>query len=265
MPKKKFSHAERYSVWLHNQRRCWWCEVPLRLAEVTVDHVIPEFLEETPEKLSKLLSEYDLPKDFQVNGFENWLPAHSHCNSEKSTRVFKLVPAYRPVFSHLIRTSAKAKRTADAVKRNVVKDKLLVKLATAIDENEVSLTDLTDFLDLFGVQSNVPTSQLAQGSSCFKLDNGYWLRREDIAAEGFCDCERSTCVGQDEKVYCYFPSHLSSWVIGRRLYHRCYDEIIQCPRCSATHRRGYVGRAGSCARPYSDQEHQVDTQGSEAK
>jgi len=176
-----------------------------------------------------------------------------------------MVPAYRPVFSHLIRTAAKAKRTADAVKRDVAKDKLLVKLATAIDENEMSLTDLTDFLDLFGVESHASTGQLPKGPVYFRLDNGYWIRRNEIATEGLCNCERATCVEQDEKVYCYFPSHLSPWVIGRRLYHRCYDELVQCPRCSTTHKRGYIGRAGSCASPYSDQEHQVDTQGTETK
>ncbi len=259
MLKQRFTHAERYSVWMHNERRCWLCEIPLRLAEVTVDHVIPESLENTPDRLLALLTEYDLPHGFRINGFENWLPAHAHCNADKSARVFKMVPAYRPIFDRLIRIAPAAQRTADAVKRNVAKDKLLVKVATAIDGHELSLTDLTDFLRFFGVATLPIGQQPSENSSFFQLDNGYWLRREEIVAEGLCSCEREACVGQDKKVYCYFSGLLSAWVVGRHLYQRCYDEMIQCPRCSARHRRGYIGRAGSCANPYSDQEHQVDT------
>lgn len=149
MPKYRFSPAQRYAIWLHHEQRCWFCEEPLRLADVTVDHVIPESMQDAPEQLSSLLVDYDLPVSFQINGYENWLPTHSRCNSEKSSRVFKMVPAYRPLFDHLIRTAAAVGRTAAAVKRNVTKDKIFAKLATAIDEGDLSLTDLSDFLKLF--------------------------------------------------------------------------------------------------------------------
>jgi hypothetical protein len=259
MSKYRFSHAQRYAVWLHHEQRCWLCEVPLRLAEVTVDHVIPESMQETPEKFAALLLDYDLPDSFRTDGYENWLPAHSKCNAEKSAKVFKMVPAYRPVFDHLVRNAGVVKRTAEAVRQNTSKDKLLARLASAIDGNSISLTDLADFIALFGAEF-ISGKQLTQGqSSFFKLDNGYWMKRDEIVSEGLCCCEREACVGHNERVYCYFSRHLSSWVQTTRLYHRCYDEIIRCPRCTAMHRRGYVGRAESCGRPFSDQEYQVDT------
>lgn len=259
MPKHRFTIAERYAVWLHHQRRCWLCEVPLRLAEVTVDHVIPESLAERPAQLAALLEDHDLPADFRINGFENWLPAHAHCNTAKSTRVFRMVPAHQPIFDRLIRTSAAAQRTADAVRRNVSKDKLLAKIAAAIDLDAISLTDLTEFLALFGVESRATSQGSAHAAPFVKLDNGYWLRTDEIAAEGTCACERAACVGKDRKVYCYFSRHLPAWVIGKRLYHRCYDEMVPCTRCEFTHKRGHIGKEGVCAKPYSNQEYLVDT------
>jgi hypothetical protein len=259
MSKYRFSYAQRYAVWLHHQQRCWLCEVPLRLAEVTVDHVIPESVEKTPGRLAALLLEYDLPDSFRTNGYQNWLPAHSKCNAEKSAKVFKMVPAYRLIFDHLIGTAGDVERTVDTVGGNRSKDKLLVKLASGIAAGSISLTDLTDFIAIFGVELVSGTQPTLDQGSFLKLDNGYWVKRNEIIAEGLCCCERETCVGHDERVYCYFPSHLSSWVQRTRLYYRCYDEIIRCPRCSEMHRRGYIGREGSCCRPFSDQEHQVDT------
>lgn len=260
MSKFRFTRAQRYAVWLHHEQRCWLCEVPLRLADVTVDHVIPESMEDEPEKLATLFVDYDLPDTFQINGYENWLPAHSKCNSEKSSKVFKMVPAYRPVFDHLIRGAAAVKRSAENVKRNTSKDKLLAKIASAIDENILSITDLIDFFTFFGIE-NYSEKQTSQGnnSSIFRLDNGYWIKKNEVVSEGLCKCNRQTCVGHNKKVYCYFPSHLSNWVQKAGLYHRCYDEVIQCPRCSEMHKRGYIGRSGSCGQPFSDQGHQVDT------
>jgi hypothetical protein len=259
MPKYRFTIAERYSVWLHHERRCWLCEEPLRLAEVTIDHVIPESFLGKPVELAALLKDHDLPENFRINGFENWLPAHAHCNTAKSARVFRMVPAHQLLFDRLIRTSGAAQRTAEAVRRNVSKDKLLAKVASAIDRDAISLTDLTEFLALFGFESRAMSQVGARAAPFVKLDNGYWLRTDEIAAEGPCACERAACVDKNRKVYCYFSRHLSAWVIGKRLYHRCYDEMVQCPRCSAIHPRGHIGRAGRCAKPYSDQAHLVDT------
>lgn len=79
-----------------------------------------------------------------------------------------------------------------------------------------------------------------------------------ILAEGPCVCERRACVGSDSKMYCYWRVGLSEWVIKKKLYWRCYDEKILCPRCPAKHMRGHVGKLGVCSSPYRDQAQQTD-------
>ncbi|WP_437549673.1 CHAT domain-containing protein [Sorangium sp. So ce367] len=82
------------------------------------------------------------------------------------------------------------------------------------------------------------------------LDDGSVVLPQEVVAEGQCRCERNACVGFDRKVYCYFKSGLSKWVIVKNLYWRCYDEIIRCPRCRRQHKRGHVGRPRICRVPY---------------
>jgi 5-methylcytosine-specific restriction endonuclease McrA len=261
MLKYRFNSAQRYAIWLHNEQRCWLCHEPLRIAETTVDHVIPESMLKSPDALSRLIEDQGLPASFQVNGYENWLPAHQHCNSAKSDRVFKMAPSHRLLLDRLIGQAKDVERAALSIRSNVAKDKILIKVAHAIDKGVLSITDVSDFLGAFGLETGFAGSDFSAQSRFLRLDNGYWVRRDAIAGEGLCNCERSACVGQAEKVYCYFPANLSAWVVRKRLFHRCYDEIVRCPRCREMHRRGYIGREGSCARPYSDQISQVDTRG----
>src|SRR5690349_17600689 len=86
MQKHVFTEAERYAVWLHHGKRCWLCLEPLDLVAATVDHVVAESLTDDPTALQETIELYKLPATFNVNSFENWLPAHNHCNQSKSKR-----------------------------------------------------------------------------------------------------------------------------------------------------------------------------------
>src|SRR4051812_14466396 len=112
MKKYVFSHAERYAVWLNHERRCWLCLEPLRLIETTVDHVIAENLLEDNDKRMQVILQYGLPSSFNINGFENWLPCHNHCNQKKGTMEFPFVPGNRVILDRLMRLAPQVQRTA---------------------------------------------------------------------------------------------------------------------------------------------------------
>jgi hypothetical protein len=96
------------------------------------------------------------------------------------------------------------------------------------------------------------------GATPFVFDDGSSALPEEIAEEGPCQCERLACVDRTQKVYCRWTRDLPAWVIRKRLYRRCYDEFVVCPRCRQTHKRGHIGRLGNCGTPYVDQEGQSD-------
>ena len=85
------------------------------------------------------------------------------------------------------------------------------------------------------------------------LDDGSVVLPTEIVWEGVCECDRESCVDEHQKVHCYFKKGLSRWVIRKRLYQHCYDELVRCPRCRRKHKRGHIGRRVGCNKPYTQQ------------
>ena len=88
-----------------------------------------------------------------INGYENWLPAHNDCNQRKSSTPFDFAPIYRPIFERLLQQAARVERTANSIKFDAAKDKILGRLLVALDEGEVSPIEVSDILNTFGVVS----------------------------------------------------------------------------------------------------------------
>jgi len=251
--KRRFTYAERYAVWSVHERRCWLCREPLRLIETTIDHVLPESLLNDQKRLKTALEYYGLPSNFKINGFENWLPCHNHCNQAKASAPFEAVPATMVSLLRAIQRAPEVQRLSDSIRANVAKDELFAKIFVALEQETVSLADLQELLA--DIDSPLPSPR--DLSEIVLLDDGRWVFRSDIASEGVCRCERNNCVDSSTKIHCIFPRSLSAWVINKGLYWKCYDEIVPCPRCGERHKRGHIGRAGRCGRPYADQERQI--------
>ena len=215
----------------------------MRLGETTVDHIIPESLLNNDNKRQEIFEIYGLNKEFNINGFENWLPAHNKCNQKKGASVFKYIPLNAFILEGTISKAKKVLKTSQLIVNNIKKDKLLAKVEVALELNHLTENELNEILK----NNNFSSDSLDE---MIKLDNGYWISRSDIAYEGYCNCEKLKCKDHEEKVYCLFNKSLSQWVIHSRLYWKCYDEIISCPRCMQKHKRGHIGKLDSCNLPY---------------
>ena len=252
--KRRFSYAERYAVWLCHGPKCSWCGKPLQLIETTIDHQLPESLLYDEARRAAVFEEYGLPKDFNINGYENWLPAHNHCNQAKGSGTSEFVPGIKKILDRLRAKAKQVERVADSVALNIAKDKVFKTLFTALEEQTITILDLDQLVEAFvrdPAAGGVPDDVII-------LDDGRWVKRENIIQEGPCRCERDACIGRKNKVYCYFESRLSPWVIKKELFWRCYDEFITCPRCTRKHKRGHIGSEDICGKPYLNQRAQSD-------
>jgi 5-methylcytosine-specific restriction endonuclease McrA len=252
--KRKFTYQERYAVWHCHGRRCWLCREPLRLVDATIDHFFPESLLKDDTLRRKALAEYGLTEEFSINGFANWLPCHASCNQAKGSKTTGFIPGKAFVLLELIKRAPEVERTARNVASNVKKDEVFRTLFVALERKTIETGDLQGLL---GKLVEKPAAR-AIPDDIVLLDGGYWVYRRDVAREGYCQCERNSCVSSPQKVYCYFRSDLSAWVIRTGLYWKCYDEVIECPRCLEQHKRGHIGKRGVCASPFRDQELHVD-------
>lgn len=247
MNKHVFTNAERYAVWLHHEKRCWLCKEPLRLHDTTIDHYLPESLLDQPEQWARIQKTWELPKDFQINRFENWLPCHPLCNQTKGNSTFEYTPGHDLIVRRLLARSHAVRKTALSIGANTDKDKVIAYIVTALDNGNVSLEDLQIF-----AQEPPTTSEM------IRLDTGYWLHKRDVARECECQCDRPRCVDSAVKLHLYFSTGLSQWVIQAGLYWKCYDELVTCSRCGRLHKRGHVGAVDVCGRPFRDQVNQTD-------
>ncbi|ABW25229.1 hypothetical protein AM1_0143 [Acaryochloris marina MBIC11017] len=152
MSNYRFSHAQKYAIWLRHGKRCYVCTEPLRLVEVTIDHVIPERLLNDDVERDRVFGEYGLDgSTFQINGYENWLPAHYRCNQEKSGSIFEFVPAIKLRLSRLSKLGPSVQKTAERVLADARTQRALANVLDAVatgnltnEERETLLAELRD-------------------------------------------------------------------------------------------------------------------------
>ncbi len=109
MSKYQFSSAERYAVFTVHGEVCYLCRCPIDMGTFQVDHVIPESLEDDPDKLNKVLESFGLGDSFEINSFENWMPACVQCNNRKRAMIFQPAPIVLVELNKATEKAAKAR------------------------------------------------------------------------------------------------------------------------------------------------------------
>jgi hypothetical protein len=92
MARYAFKPEERWAVFSTHGSKCWLCYQPVNFHQMEVDHILPESLLKDQSALDAALTDFGLPSNFELNSFENWLPAHRHCNALKREDVFRPTP-----------------------------------------------------------------------------------------------------------------------------------------------------------------------------
>ena len=133
MAKETISLSKRYALWIAHNQRCSYCREPLPFAELWVDHVLPEFLLDEPDRLDSVLEDLNLDSAFDLNDYGNWLPAHSRCNLQKGKSVFERGAAR--FYVSIAQSRADAARTEQGkLDSSIRADHLLAKLGIAVEK-----------------------------------------------------------------------------------------------------------------------------------
>lgn len=117
---------------------------------MTVDHIIPEYLSEHPEKLRRLRQDYEIDVNhpgFQINDFTNWVPAHPHkCNARKGSMIFPkrmTLLLLQEVQRHL----GRVQREVEMLYRTRTQARHLGLLGVAIEKRQLSVKDVREFIE----------------------------------------------------------------------------------------------------------------------
>jgi hypothetical protein len=147
MKKHKFTSTERFAIWRAYSEKCFYCEQPLALTEVNIDHILPEHILDDPQQLEAIKSKYGLGMDFSINDYCNWVPAHQGCNRRKGTTLYSASPAFIMILENAKRKGKQAKKEADRLTKNKKAGDILGKLGIALQGGIISTDEVEEFLN----------------------------------------------------------------------------------------------------------------------
>lgn len=124
-----FTAAQRFAVYMTHGEKCYLCGKPIDLMTMEVDHLIPETLIGKPE-LAEILRVIGRPATFELNSYENWLPACRQCNRTKSAIVFQV----SPLVQALLQKAATKATDARHREKKTLTDKQLAAAVNAIQQ-----------------------------------------------------------------------------------------------------------------------------------
>lgn len=139
MAKYKFTQSERHAVYTTHGEKCYTCGRALTMKTVQIDHVVPESLADDPEALAAALEQLGLEQDFDLNSYENWMPACEPCNKDKRQMVWRGSLLAQLALQRAADRADRAREVAD----RLVSDK---KIANAV--SVLAKADDTGALDL---------------------------------------------------------------------------------------------------------------------
>lgn len=154
MGKHRFSKVEEFAIWKHHGPWCFYCAGPLRLSETTIDHYIPEYLEDRPAELDKVRADYGLLASFVINDYCNWLPSHARCNQKKGAKIPKLTLLAIETLDRLSREAETVRSIEQQIRSDVKKDKLIGQVAVALETNKLTRDEIRALLSESAIQED---------------------------------------------------------------------------------------------------------------
>jgi hypothetical protein len=91
---------ERLVLYLLGGEKCAWCGIPIRYADMEVEHIIPKSL--AGEELGEVLKLHGLSQDFDLDSIRNLVPSCRKCNGDKAARV----PPEKPIITMMLESAA---------------------------------------------------------------------------------------------------------------------------------------------------------------
>jgi hypothetical protein len=135
--------AQRFGVWKAWKCVCFWCREPVYFRDCHIDHLLPRA---SGNDLPSLIARYNLPPDFDIEGYENLVPAHPSCNQRKSDTLVDPSPAFALYLTQARQFSVLAKAIAKKIEHDQRKAPLLAKLESAISQGDITESDIKELL-----------------------------------------------------------------------------------------------------------------------
>lgn len=141
----RFTTLQRLALWRAFGERCAYSGEPLLYKDLQIDHILPESLLDSPDELQRLMENYGLDPEFEINSYYNWLPVHGRFNRQKGSLVFE-EPAARFFLSMVRHRYPQTVALEAQYKRRMKRSGVLLPLGAAIESGVLSATEAIQFV-----------------------------------------------------------------------------------------------------------------------
>ncbi|MBD8699019.1 HNH endonuclease [Sphingomonas sp. CFBP 13714] len=143
MAKQQLNAITREAIWKAHGGRCFYCDHPVRFADIEIDHFIAEST--SVGELERLIEAGVLPHGFDILGHENLVPACSRHNCEKHDLQF----TDRFIALQIVRiekAAKKVRRDLSHTRKLYKLDQILRHLQKGIDDGSFSPEEALDYM-----------------------------------------------------------------------------------------------------------------------
>jgi len=146
MAKYRFSTIERIAIWEAFGKRCVYSGEPLSYADLEIDHILPEMLNDDERELKGIRVEYGLDPSFEINSFLNWIPVSGRLNRQKGRLLFQ--PPTAHYFLGMARARhAKTLELHEYHRKRIQQEGILPSLGAAIELGVLSRKDAINYIN----------------------------------------------------------------------------------------------------------------------
>ena len=113
---------------------------------MSVDHFLPEYLlnEDKYQERVAAIYEHGLPEDFQIDSYENLLPAHRSCNETKGSQVLEFSPGNMVIFKQLRSLAGKVQETVKKIEAVGSQNRLFGIIMSELQSGRISREELDE-------------------------------------------------------------------------------------------------------------------------
>ncbi len=169
----KFTTAQRYAIFLNHGMKCYMCGRPLDLTSMEVDHILPERLLKDDVQFGITRSIFGLEDSFDIDSYENWMPACGPCNLKKGQTEF----APTPLIQIELQKAAKKAAKTSAIAAKAVNNRQVSLALGALEKAHESGQDfdeetrrrLSDIVQFSSEQGLIPKGQPFMFTQSYQL------------------------------------------------------------------------------------------------
>lgn len=145
-----------------------------------IDHALPMKAGDLPGGVEALRFRFGLSQDFEIDGFQNWVPACQRCNLTKGVLMLDHAPATMSFMPRIRGKAPLAEAIADAIDRDAKKKApLLAKVEAAVSVGDITAAEIEELMA--GIPSVRERLQIAPNWDIIEYTGGQVVMRMGLS------------------------------------------------------------------------------------